>query len=66
MINKQALEAVGVTLKEYEEWCRNYKKPQTSANTKEEFFKKIKRGEIVRNSTLGLLIDLVEETTNNK
>ena len=47
-INKQALELVGVTVDEYLFWCKENKRPSYKEETKQDFFKRIREGKIVK------------------
>lgn len=47
-INKQAFSLVGVTVEEYVNWCIENKRPIYNQKTKNEFFKLISDGRLVR------------------
>lgn len=48
-LNETLLSTVGVTNKEFEDWCKKYHKKRSKQATKAEFFKKIRDGKIIRN-----------------
>lgn len=48
-LNETLLSTVGVTSKEFEDWCKKYHKKRSKQATKAEFFKKIRDGKIIRN-----------------
>lgn len=47
-MNKQILDKVGISHKDYIQYCKKYKKPSYLRSTKAEFFKNIQAGKIVR------------------
>ena len=48
-MNKQILQKLNITEKDYLTWCKNNKKPSYKREIKEEFFKKILDGKIIKN-----------------
>ncbi len=57
-INKHAFELVGISLEDYILWCEDNNKPSYKAKTKEEFFKKIRNNQIVRDTKKGKLVSV--------
>ena len=47
-MNKQILTLVGVSEEEYLDWCKVNKKRRSLLKTKQEFFKRIREGKLVR------------------
>lgn len=48
-MNKQILQKLNITEEDYLNWCKKYNKTTYKRETKEEFFKKILDGKIVKN-----------------
>lgn len=48
-MNRQILQKLNITEDDYLTWCKNNKKPGYKREIKEEFFKKILDGKIIRN-----------------
>lgn len=46
--NKKAFELVGVTTKEYEDWCKKTNRSINDTNNLSEFFSRIKDGRLAR------------------
>ncbi len=47
--NKQAFTLTGVTVKEYEQWCKDNKRAAYKTESKVEFFARIADGRLARN-----------------
>lgn len=47
-MNKQCLKVADVTESDYRRWCRDYHKSKSYAATKQEFFKLILEGRLIR------------------
>ena len=47
-MNKQILTLVGVSEEEYLDWCKVNKKRRSLLKTKQEFFKRIREGKLIR------------------
>lgn len=48
-MNKQILQKLNITEKDYLSWCKKNKRPSYKREIKEEFFKKILDGKIIKN-----------------
>ena len=59
-INKQALKLHGITEGEYKNWCRSRRLNVNSLNTKEQFFRWVNEGRIIRDKN-GFLIKKSEK-----
>ena len=57
-INKHAFELVGVSIEDYVLWCEENNKPSYKPKTKEEFFRKIRSNQIVRDTKQGKLVSV--------
>ena len=61
-MNKQIYDLIGVTEKEYLNWCKENKKSALKIETKREFFKKITNEQLVRDSVTGNIIKKRKKT----
>lgn len=48
-MNRQALEISGVTMRDFEMWCKANKKNKTSVEHQSEFFRLIQTGKLMKN-----------------
>lgn len=62
-MNKQILNAINITSQDFDDWCDDYRKVAYKESTKKEFFDKIEKGIIVKNSE-NKIIDLEEQTND--
>lgn len=47
-MNRQVLDEVGISEKDFLKWCKKYHKPKYKPEIKREFFAKIQEGKIVK------------------
>jgi hypothetical protein len=52
----QAFSITKTTKAEFLEWCKENKKPAYKAETKQDFFDKVKTGRLVRDAATGKLV----------
>ena len=64
-ITQQALDVAGVTYDEYLNWCEENNKPPYKKKIRDEFFKRIFDGRIVRDSKTKRLINKRPKVYNN-
>lgn len=55
-INNQAKMLVGITEKDYLDWCKENNKPSYKTSSKAEFFKRIRNMQLVRDHMTGKLV----------
>lgn len=55
-LNRQLKNLTGVTQSDFRSWCKSNKKPMNQLSSKQEFFKLIQSGKLIRDELTGKLV----------